>query len=84
VDLVRKVVSQAIKSMQDVMDDPPVEVLFLSMEDFYLKFSARFWVPDYNLAWEKQLEATDKIFYALKQAKIEIPYPIQTIHLKKK
>ena len=84
VDLVRKVVSQAIKSIEDIMDDPPVEVLFLSMEDFYLKFSARFWVADYNIAWDKQLEATDKIFKALKEAKIEIPYPTQTVHLKKK
>ncbi len=83
VDLVRKVVNQTIKSMEDIMDDPPVEVLFLSMEDFYLKFSARFWVADYNMAWDKQLEATDKIFKALKEAKIEIPYPTQTIKLEK-
>ncbi len=84
IDLVRKVVSQTIKSMEDVMDEPAVEVLFLSMEDFYLKFSARFWVPDHSLAWEKQLEATDKIFKALKEAKIEIPFPIQTVYVKKK
>jgi len=83
VDLVRKVVSQVIKTMEGIMNDSPVEVLFLSMEDFYLKFSARFWVPDHNQAWNKQLEATDKIFRALKEAKIEIPYPIQTVKLEK-
>lgn len=83
VDMVRKVVSQTIKSIEGLMDDPPIEVLFLSMEDFYLKFSARFWVPDYNQAWDKQLEATDKIFRALKEAKIEIPYPTQTIKVEK-
>ncbi len=84
VDNVRKVVSQAIGSMEGIMQDPPVEVLFLSMEDFYLKFSARFWVPDHTYAWDKQLEATDKIFKTLKENSIEIPYPIQTIKLEKK
>ncbi len=83
VDLVRKVVSQVIKSMEGIMEDPPVEVLFLSMEDFYLKFSARFWVPDHNEAWGKKLEATDKIFKVLKEAKIDIPFPTQTVHVKK-
>ena len=83
VDRVKMVVSEIIKSMEEVMSDPPAEVLFLSMEDFYLKFSARFWVADHELAWGKKLEATDKIFKVLKDNKIEIPYPVQTIHVKK-
>ncbi len=83
VDLVRKVVSQIIKSMDGIMDDPAVEVLFLSMGDSSLNFSARFWVPDHSEAWDKKLEATDKIFRALKEAKIDIPFPTQTVYVKK-
>jgi len=83
VDLVRRIVGEAIRSLDGVMNDPPIEVLFLAMGDFALNFSARFWVNDFNIAWDKELEATDKIFRALKDTKINIPYPIQTIKLDK-
>ena len=70
--------------MENIMRDPLPEVLFLSMEDYYLKFSARFWVESYEYGWGKKLEATDKIFRALKEAKIKIPFPVQTVYLEKK
>jgi len=84
VDLVRKTVLEVVKNMEGIMEDPMAEVLFLSMEDYYLKFSARFWVSNYEDGWDKKLEATDKIFKALKDAKIDIPFPIQTVNVKKK
>lgn len=83
VDEVRRVIYEALSAMEGVMDDPPVEVLFLSLGDFALNFSARFWVADFNDAWAKQLEATDKIFKVLKANKIKIPYPTRTVHVKK-
>ena len=83
VDLVRKVVHDAILTMTEIKTDASPEVLFVSMEDFYLKFSVRFWIADYGQAWSQKLEATDKIFSALKANKIDIPFPTQTIHLKK-
>ncbi len=80
---VRKVVYDVLKGMDGIMEDPPVEVLFVSMEDFYLKFSARFWVANYNDVWPKKLEAVDRIFKALKENNISIPFPTQEIILKK-
>lgn len=84
VDTVRKTVHDTIMSIENInKEEKPPEVLFLSMEDFYLKFSARFWVYNHLKVWEKKLEATDKIFAALKEANIDIPFPTQTVHLKK-
>ncbi len=83
VDMVKKIVLDELKTIKDLSEDHTIDVLFLSMEDFYLKFSARFWVPDYADAWDKKLEAVDKIFKALKKHNITIPYPTQEIIVKK-
>lgn len=83
IEKVRKVVHDALKTIENVSEDPPLEVLFLEMGDSSLNFSARFWVQNYGDVWDKQLEATEKVFAALSQAKIDIPYPTQTIHVKK-
>lgn len=83
VDQVRKVVLDSIRTITNIKLDPAPEVLFLAMGESSLNFSARFWIADYGQAWGKKLEATDKIYRTLKANKIDIPFPTQTIHLKK-
>lgn len=80
---VRKVVFGVIDKMKDILDDPKSSVDFLEMADFALKFRVYFWVPDWNIAYNKKIEATDKIYQALNKAKIKIPFPTQTVYLKK-
>ena len=84
VDKVRKIVMDVITNMDDVMADPAPNVQFLEMGDFALKFRANFWVDQWNLAYDKKLEATEKIYNALRKAKIGIPFPTQTVYLKNK
>lgn len=85
VEKVRKVVHDAVMSIEGILTDEgkQPQVLFVEMGDSSLNFSVRFWVDDYLQAWNRKLEATDKIFAALNKAKIDIPFPTQTIHLKK-
>lgn len=84
VDYVRKVIHDVLKNMEGIDNEERLpEVLFISMEDYYLKLEARFWVSDYGDAWKQKLEATDKIFRALKKNNINIPFPTQTILLQK-
>ena len=83
VEKVRKLVMKIIQEMEGVMADPAPTVQFLEMGDFALKFRANFWVEKWNMAFDKKLEATEKIYNALRKAKIGIPFPTQTIHLKK-
>jgi len=79
---VEKVVLGVLTKMHDVMPDPAPTVQFLEMGDFALKFQANFWVDRWDKSWNKKLEATEKIYDALRKAKIRIPFPTQTVYLK--
>lgn len=80
IPLIEKAIKENIKGM---MDDPAPQVLFIEMADSSLNFKALFWVPNYGEAYGKKLEATDLIYRELNKAKIGIPFPTQTIHVKK-
>ena len=82
VEKVRKTVMKIIQGMEGVMADPAPSIQFLEMGDFALKFKAYFWVEKWNEAYNKKLEATEKIYDALRKAKIGIPFPTQTVYLK--
>lgn len=71
------------KGMQGIKSDPAPSVVFTEMGASSLNFSARAWVDNYNDAYDKKLEMTDQIHKELNKAKIGIPFPTQTIHLKK-
>ncbi len=82
VDKVKKVALQAIKKMEGLYEDPAADIIFVEMGDYGLKFKARFWV-DWNKGYDKWVEATGLIYEGLQKAKIGIPYPTHTVHLKK-
>ena len=83
-DKVIKLIESAIKkNLPGIKDDPPATVIFKEMGASSLNFSARFWIPNYDEAYSKKIAAVDIIHKELNKAKIGIPFPTQTIHLKK-
>lgn len=80
---VKKIVLEIFENMEGVLKEPAPTVHFTEMGDFALKFKANFWVEKWSLAYDQKLEATEKIYNALNQAKIKIPFPTQTVYLKK-
>jgi len=76
---VRKVVLNAVKSIDSVLEEPAPQVQFLKMSDFSLDFIARAWVKNYGDAYSTKLRMTDEIYSALSKANIGIPFPTQTI-----
>jgi small-conductance mechanosensitive channel len=72
-----------LKGIDGLLSEPMPAVHFLSMGDFALNFKAYFWVERWGDAYSKKLEATESIYNALNKAKIGIPFPTQTIELKK-
>ncbi|MFH1637728.1 MAG: mechanosensitive ion channel family protein [Candidatus Woesearchaeota archaeon] len=82
-DRVKKVVLKAASGIKKVMKSPEPLVEFLEMGDSSLKFVCKLWVDDYRDGYQVQLEATDKIYKALNKAKIGIPFPTHTVHIKK-
>ncbi len=83
VEEVRKVVMKILTGMEGVLKDPAPTVQFTEMGDFSLKFRANFWVDKWSRSYDRKLEATEKIYNALRKAKIGIPFPTQTVYLKK-
>ncbi len=83
VEKVREIVLDLVRKMERVLAEPKPSIQFVEMGDFALQFKAYFWVDSWEIAYDKKLEATEKIYNALNKAKIGIPFPTQTIYLKK-
>jgi len=83
VDKVKKVALEVIKKHKDSLKDPAPAVVFTEMGDFALKFTAKFWVDDYNKAYGAKLDTTKAMYDALNKEKIGIPFPTQTVHVNK-
>jgi small-conductance mechanosensitive channel len=79
---VQKVVDEAVKAIDVVLEDPEPVVQFLEMSDFSLDFVARAWVQSYDQAYQTQRIMTEEIYKALNKAKIDIPFPTRTVYTK--
>ncbi len=79
---VKRVVSDAISKLDDILREPVPQVLFLNMSDFALDMCARVWVDDYGKQFAKKLEMTELVYGTLNKSGIEIPFPTQTLHVK--
>ncbi len=85
-DKVKKIVLDTIKKVPNVIknkEEMKPDVIFTEMGDSSLNFLARFWVDSFLKRYNANLEATDKIHKALIKNKINIPFPTQTLHIKK-
>jgi len=84
-DKVKKVVLEILKKHEKVSKDnsrdPVVE--FLSMGDFSLNFTAKFWCNDYSQVWSTERDLTGEIYKGLNKNKIGIPFPTHTVYLQK-
>ncbi len=79
---VERIVIEAIKKIELVLDDPKPSVQFLEMADFSLNFVARAWVEKYSQAYSVKIEMTSQIYSALDEANINIPFPTHTVSTK--
>lgn len=79
---VRQVVTEAVKEIETVLENPEPAVQFLKMSDFSLDFVAKAWVRNYTMAFATQLEMTDTIYNTLNKANIGIPFPTRTVFTK--
>ena len=84
VEKVKKVVGRVLSKMEHVCKEPAPKVLFYEMGDFALKFRVFFWVDHWDKEADKKVESNEKIYEALQHAKINIPFPTQTVYVEKK
>ena len=79
---VKRVVSDAISQLDDILQEPGPQVLFLNMGDFSLDMCGRVWVDNYGKQFARKLEMTELIYNTLKKSGIEIPFPTRTVYMK--
>lgn len=83
IDEVNNIVIKALNGIDQICTDPAPSVVCYEMADFALNFQAKFWVPDYADQYGKKIEATKLVYDTLNSAGINIPFPTQTIYVKK-
>lgn len=80
---VEKVILLELKKIKDSLKDPEPSLYFKGMSDFSLDFDAKFWVDSVNKSFMAKQDANVRIYNALNKAKINIPFPTQTVYVKK-
>jgi len=77
----RHVIVEAVRSVEGVLPDRPVDALYHEMGDSAMIFRVRWWIESY----EDTRRVIDRVHTALQEALdtagIESPYPIQTVNL---
>ena len=83
IEKVKKTVMGVAKKSDSVLKDPEPQVFFKEFADSSLNFILVAWIGTFK----DQLKVTDElntgVYNALNREKIEIPYPTQTVYVKK-
>lgn len=67
---------------ESVLQYPQPSVIFQGFGDSSLNFSVRVWIADFEEVYRVSSELSVRIFAALKEAGIEIPFPQRDLHLR--
>jgi len=79
---VRDVITAALKGIEGVIPDMPVDILFLEFGDSEMLLRVRWWIESYIDARRSTDRVNEAIYTALEQAGIELPNPMMTVELK--
>lgn len=74
---VKSVMLDAIRQAPLVLRDPPPDVLLMDFAASAVTYRARVWISDFRFEEEAIDQVRTSLYYALKRAGLEIPYPIQ-------
>jgi len=81
---VREVITQSLLGIEGVLQDRPVDILFLEFGESAMNLRVRWWIESYMDARRITDRVNEAIFKALEQAHVEMPAPIMTVELKGK
>ncbi len=76
-----KILSDIASENNDVLKDPPPQVLFSDFGDSSLNFQLRFWVS-YEIGLQVKSDVSIAVYNKFKELGIEIPFPQQDIYIK--
>ncbi len=79
IDSVRRILLGIIKEDPDVMDQPPARVIVTQLNDYNVAVELQAWIADERIHVSKRSELREKVFQALTEAQVEMPF--ETIKL---
>lgn len=82
IEQARQVIIEAVKTVEGVLPDKPVEALFLNFGDSALTFRIRWWLESYVDTRRMFDSVNTAVYKALNEAGIEIPFPQREIRIK--
>ena len=75
IEMARKIMVEAVRSVEGVLQDKPVEALFLQFGDSAMIFRLRWWLESYEDTRRMFDRVNTKVYKAVEEAGIELPYP---------
>jgi len=84
IEKTRQVMVDAVKGVEGVLPDRPVEALFLEFGDSALIFRVRWWLESYVDTRHMFDRVNTSIYKALNKENIQLPFPQLDVHLKSK
>jgi len=82
IEKARQVMIKAVEKVEGVLQDHPVEALFLEFGDSALIFRVRWWLDSYVDTRRMFDRVNTAIYNALNEANIQLPNPQLDVHLK--
>lgn len=76
----RKTIIDAVRDVEGVLDDHPVEALFLEFGDSAMIFRVRWWLDSYEDTRRMFDRVNTAMYIALQKEAIELPFPQQDVH----
>jgi MscS family membrane protein len=81
IETARGVLVDAVREVEGVLQDKPIDALYIEMGDSAMIFRVRWWIESYVDTRRMLDRMHTALQHALDEAGIEAPYPTQTIHL---
>ena len=81
IEAARQIILDAVRQIDEVLQDRPVEALYIEMGDSSIVFRVRWWMGSYTDTRTLEDQVLTQIHAAFDAAGIEIPFPQQDVHL---
>lgn len=80
--IVKNTLLSATREIGGIRTDPPPQVFLKSYDDFSIDYEVRLWMDDYSRKPAMLDAVATRIWYALKRAGIEIPFPVRDVNVR--
>ena len=74
IEKVRQVLLGVLKNDPDYLLEPPARVIVTQLNDYNVAVELQAWIKDERMHMEKRSELREKMFNALNEAKVEMPF----------